>query len=127
MLRIRAIALLVAGAAAAVALPAPARAHAILVDSSPHDGDVLARPPGQVVLRFNSRIEKRLTRVALAADGGGPVALPPGPYGAEDAPDRITIPVPPLAPGRYRLTYRVLAVDGHSTPGLLRFSVRPAP
>src|SRR6202035_2242496 len=52
-----------------------------------------------------------------------PVALP----GDDDAspPDRVVIPLSPLAPGVYVLRYRVLAVDGHITEGALRFTVGP--
>ncbi len=37
--------------------------------------------------------------------------------------DRIELPLTPLAPGAYVVRYKVLAVDGHITEGVLRFSV----
>jgi methionine-rich copper-binding protein CopC len=120
-------AILLAGAAAIAALsPLPAAAHAVLLESTPPDGAILSSAPRAAVLRFNSRIEKRLTRVALTDAHGRAVPLPAGPYGTDDPPDRLTVPLPPLPRGTYRLTYRVLAVDGHATPGLLRFTVQPA-
>jgi methionine-rich copper-binding protein CopC len=98
-------------------------AHAIVLESSPAADAVLPQPPSQVVLRFNSRIEKRFTRVTLALGDRAPVvvALPTG--DAETTPDRITIPLEALGPGAYVLRYRVLAVDGHITEGALRFTV----
>ena len=103
----------------------PASPHAIVLESSPVHDAVLERAPGQVTLRFNSKIEKRFTRITLAAGDRPPalVALP----GDDDAspPDRIVIPLLPLAPGVYVLRYRVLAVDGHITEGALRFTVGP--
>jgi methionine-rich copper-binding protein CopC len=91
----------------------PVSPHAIVLESSPIHDAVLERAPGQVTLRFNSKIEKRFTRITLAAgDGASP-------------PDRIIIPLSPLAPGVYVLRYRVLAVDGHITEGALRFTVGP--
>jgi len=42
---------------------------------------------------------------------------------ADATPDRLTIPLKPLDPGVYVLRYRVLAVDGHITEGVLRFTV----
>ena len=77
-------------------------------------------------LRFNSKLEKRFTRITLAAGSQppAPVTLPDGDGLA--GPDRVVIPLAPLAPGVYVLRYRVLAVDGHITEGALRFTVGPA-
>jgi methionine-rich copper-binding protein CopC len=104
----------------------PASSHAIVLESSPVADAVLERAPGQVTLRFNSKLEKRFTRITLAAGDRppAPVALPDD--GAASPPDRVIIPLAPLAPGLYVLRYRVLAVDGHITEGALRFTVGPA-
>jgi methionine-rich copper-binding protein CopC len=103
--------------------PPAVTSHAIVLESSPAPDAVLSRAPRQVTLRFNSRIEKRLTRVTLARadEAPAPVALAEGETAA--TPDRLTIPLPPLGPGVYVLRYRVLAVDGHITEGALRFTV----
>jgi len=110
-----------------VLLPAsPAAPHAIVLESSPVRDAVLERAPGQVTLRFNSKIEKRFTRITLAAGDrpATPIALPE--HDDASPPDRVVIPLSPLAPGVYVLRYRVLAVDGHITEGALRFTVGPA-
>jgi hypothetical protein len=110
-----------------VLLPvSPASAHAIVLESSPVHDAVLERAPEQVTLRFNSKIEKRFTRITLAAGDRTPtpIVLPAGDDAAP--PDRVVIPLSPLAPGVYVLRYRVLAVDGHITEGALRFTVGPA-
>jgi copper resistance protein C len=109
-----------------VASPAPAGAHAIVLASDPAHDAVLTKPPERITLRFNSKIEKRLTRVSLTAGNGAPVALPVA-TGVSEAPDRLVIPLPPLGPGLYVLRYRVLAADGHITEGALRFKVRAGP
>ncbi len=123
--RDRTSALLVLAACAALGLPTPARAHAVLVDSSPRDGAVLDAAPAEATLRFNSRIEKRLTRASLEDTAGHAVPVARIDRGGEP-PEQLTFRLPALAAGTYRLTFRVLAVDGHATPGLLRFTVRPA-
>jgi len=111
---------------ALVARPVPAAAHAIVLESSPIHDATLARSPERVVLRFNSKIEKRLTRVTLAAGQSAPVPVQIAMAGAEaEAPDRLVIPLGPLPPGVYVLRYKVLAVDGHITEGVLRFRVSP--
>jgi copper transport protein len=115
--------LVLAGAMAAV-LPGVASAHAALVESTPRDGEVVASSPPAVVLRFNSQIEKRLTRAVLTGADGRTTALAAAEDGAEDSPDRVSIPLPPLQPGAHRLSYRVLAADGHATSGLVRFTVQ---
>jgi methionine-rich copper-binding protein CopC len=104
---------------------APASAHAIVLESDPAPGAVLARSPEQLVLRFNTKIETRLCRVTLAAGRGAPVALPvaDADAGRAAAPDRLVVPLRPLASGRYVVRYKVLSADGHITEGALRFTV----
>jgi methionine-rich copper-binding protein CopC len=123
-----------AALAMAVALPAalplfgarPAAAHAIVLESEPPADAVLARPPGRVVLRFNSKIEKRLSRVTLTAGRGSPVPIAvadPGASGEDREPDRLVVPLRSLPPGGYTVRYKVLSADGHITEGALRFTV----
>lgn len=105
--------------------PHRAAAHAIVLESVPARDAVVDRAPERVVLRFNSKIEKRLSRVTLAAGPGSPVPLPiatEGPDG-DRQPDRLVVPLHPLAPGAYVLRYKVLSADGHITEGALRFTV----
>lgn len=105
--------------AAATAAPA----HSLLLESSPAAGTELARPPERVALRFNNRIEKRLSRLRLvdARGEGRTLAV------AEDegAPDSLTAPLPPLPPGTYRVEWRVLSTDGHVVNGRFGFRVTP--
>ena len=108
-----------------LALPRPGFPHAIVLESTPANDAVLERTPGQVTLRFNSKIEKRFTRVTLAAADRPPVVVALPSSDDQGAPDRLVIPLGPLAPGVYVLRYRVLAVDGHITEGGLRFTVGP--
>ena len=107
-----------------LAAPRAASPHAIVLESSPIHDAVLPRAPQQMTLRFNSRIEKRFTRVTLALADRAPVVVAV-PAGDAEA-DRLTIPLQPLGPGVYVLRYRVLAVDGHITEGALRFTVGAA-
>lgn len=106
--------------------PPPASSHAVVLESSPAPDAVLGQSPPAITLRFNSKLEKRFTRVTLAAGNQPPVAvaLPEG--GDAAAPDRLVIPIRSLGPGAYVLRYRVLAVDGHITEGALRFTVETA-
>jgi methionine-rich copper-binding protein CopC len=112
----------VVAAAVLASSPGEATAHALVLESAPAQGATLTSPPTHVFLRFNSKLEKRLSHVSLAPEKGKPVALPISVNG-QDQPDRIDLPLAPLAPGAYVVRYKVLAVDGHITEGILRFSV----
>ena len=110
-------------AAAVIASPPPqAAAHALVLESTPAPGATLTDPPAHVYLRFNSKLEKHLSHVTLSTEKGRPVALPIAVNGSEK-PDRLVLLLAPLAPGAYVVRYKVLAVDGHITEGVLRFSV----
>ena len=102
--------------------PGTAAAHAIILESEPAAGAKLVEPPARIYLRFNSKLEKRLSRVTLASADGRPVPLPAVAEGGE-MPDRIVLPLGKLPAGAYVVRYKVLAADGHITEGALRFAV----
>jgi methionine-rich copper-binding protein CopC len=114
----------VAGLAAAAWLLVavlPAAAHSLLLASVPAARSVVAAP-SHVELRFNNRIEKPLSSIALVGAGGARViatVLPEGP------PDRLRASLPPLPPGDYRVEWRVLSTDGHVVTGTFTFTVSP--
>ncbi|HEV2057173.1 MAG TPA: copper resistance CopC family protein [Methylomirabilota bacterium] len=102
--------------------PGAAGAHAIILESDPAAGAKVADPPTRIYLRFNSKIEKRLSHVTLTAADGRPVPVAVKADGSEK-PDRIVLPLGSLRPGAYVVRYKVLAADGHITEGALRFTV----
>jgi copper transport protein len=107
-----------------VLAPAVALAHAVLVESSPKQDETLKSATTRAVLRFNARIEKKVTRVSLVDGKGQKVKLPALPDDADGPEDRLLIALPAALPaGSYRLEYTVLAADGHSSPGVLRFTI----
>ena len=100
----------------------PAAAHALLVEAIPAEAATLEASPPQLVLRFNSRIEHKLSRATLSlGEDGEPRALTGT---ADAAPDRFVATLPPLAPGSYVVDWQVLSVDGHRVAGKLRFRIR---
>jgi methionine-rich copper-binding protein CopC len=106
--------------------PPRVAAHAIVLESVPARDAVLDRAPERVILRFNSKIEKRLSRITLAAGKETPVPVSILTDGAEgdQQPDRLIVPLRPLPPGAYVLRYKVLSADGHITEGALKFTVK---
>jgi methionine-rich copper-binding protein CopC len=89
-----------------------ALAHSLLLEASP--------APDRVTLRFNNRIEKKLSRLTLVSERGStrPLALTLG-----GAPDQLGAPLPPLDAGQWRLDWSVLSTDGHLVTGRYSFRV----
>ncbi len=111
-----------ASAVLLIVLAEHAAAHALLVEAIPAEAATLETSPPQLVLRFNSRIEHKLSRAALiSGDDGAPQSLT---VDAATTPDRLTATLPALAPGAYIVDWQVLSVDGHRVAGKLHFQVR---
>jgi methionine-rich copper-binding protein CopC len=98
-----------------------AGAHSLLVASVPSAGAVVNGAP-TVTLRFNNRIEKKLSRIRLVPPSGEAQVLALRTDGALDA---LEAPLPALAPGRYRVEWRVLSTDGHVVSGAFAFGISP--
>lgn len=109
-------------AAALLLAPGGSFAHSVLLQASPAPDARLPGAPGELALRFNNRVEKKLSRVRLVDSEGGALVLAPG---ADGAPDRLVAPLPPLGPGRWRVEWQVLSADGHVVTGAYTFQVAP--
>ena len=112
---------LLAVGALALWLAAAAGAHSLLLASSPGADAVVTAPAG-VALRFNNRIEKKLSQLRLVPPRGEPRVLPLRTDGAVDV---LEATLPSLTSGRYRVEWRVLSTDGHVVSGAFAFSVSP--
>jgi copper resistance protein C len=117
----RAPALLLA-LASMMAAPLPAGAHAIIVESAPSAGATLHASALPILLRFNSRIDRERSRLTLLSAEGSSVALKLEPNAG---PDVLAARAQGLGPGRYRLRWQVLGIDGHITRGDIPFEVVP--
>jgi copper resistance protein C len=100
----------------------PALAHSLLLESAPAAGATLTSAPSTLMLRFNNRIEKPLSRVRLVDAAGAKQALTLSPDGGAD---RLVATVPPLQPGTWRVEWQVLSTDGHVVAGRFQFTVSP--
>ncbi len=100
--------------------------HAIVMESSPSDGQVLMAPPSRLVIRFNSRIVHALSRVILVGPDRHEIHLQLSNAGSP-VPDRLVLPLPTLTPGTYAVQWQVLSEDGHLTRGSFSFKYFPAP
>ena len=105
-----------------VRTPDQAWAHAILLESSPPDGAILAEAPPLIWLRFNSRLEKPLCRLTLISEDGRRYDIP-STQQQDASPALLRYRLPRLAPGGYNLRFTVVATDGHTTEGLVHFQI----
>jgi copper transport protein len=97
-------------------------AHAVVLETSPQDGERLDAPPREAWLRFNELVNPVAVRVL---DAGGAVVTAPGAVRAEDEILRIALP-DDLQEGSYILSYRVTSADGHPVAGSIVFGVGTA-
>jgi methionine-rich copper-binding protein CopC len=103
---------------ALVAFGVTADAHAHLQKSSPVDNSAIATPPSNLLLNFSEAA--RLTALSIQKDSESPQNLKPLPTTAAQ---QISVPLPPLTPGAYSVSWRVLSDDGHVMAGTLHFTL----
>jgi hypothetical protein len=105
------------------AIPDLGWGHAYLVKSSPARRAVLSRPPTEVQLWFNERLEPAFARLTVVDTDGRKVDAGNVRVGPDDL-KRLSVGVAPLAPGIYTVRYRVLSVDGHIVESEFSFTIR---
>ena len=101
---------------------APAHAHAFLDHASPLVGSTVTTAPSEVRMWFTQSLEPKFSGAQLRSSAG--VVLGNGVVDGGD-PKQMVISVHGLAPGRYKVTWKVLSVDTHRTEGSFTFEVRP--
>jgi methionine-rich copper-binding protein CopC len=101
-----------------------ATAHAFLDHAIPGVGSAVHEPPAQLKLWFSERLEPEFSTVEVLDRGGKRVDKGDPQV---DSADRmlLRISLPPLAPGRYRVIWRVLSVDTHVATGQFTFDIAP--
>jgi copper transport protein len=107
-----------------VGLAAPAGAHAILQQSEPAAGSVLASPPERISLHFSEPVELQLGSVKLF-DGKGR-QLDAAPPERSDGNRTVSIAAPGLGNGIYVVSWRVVSADSHPVSAAFVFTVGPA-
>ena len=114
----------VTGGAGAVLVSStiPAVAHSLLLEARPAANSAVGAP-ARVTLRFNNRIEKRLSRVTIVE--GERMRHDLAVIASEGATDTLTALAPPLVPGAYHVEWQVLSTDGHVVTGRYPFRVVP--
>jgi len=114
--------LLLASAWATLIPSPPAKAHAFLDHALPAVGSTVHAAPGAVRLWFTEEIEPAFSSVRVQDNAGKEVDRGDSRVDAAD-PRVLTASLPSLAPGTYRVVWRVVSVDTHVTQGDFTFDV----
>jgi copper resistance protein C len=101
-----------------------ADAHAFLDHALPAVGSKVRAPPPQIKIWFTQRLEPAFSKAQLFDSSGKRVDNGDSRVDSAD-PMLLTVSVPRLAPGTYRVSWRVLSVDTHVTEGDHTFEVLP--
>ena len=107
-----------------MASPLPASAHAQLDHAQPAPGAKLAAAPNEVAIWFTEAVEPKFSSIVVQNAKGvamqtGAATLAPGNSA------QLSVKLKPLAPGTYKVLWRVLSVDTHRSQGSFSFSVGP--
>jgi methionine-rich copper-binding protein CopC len=100
--------------------------HAFLERAEPRVGSTVKLPPSQVRAWFTEPLEPAFSRLEVVNQSGDRVDRGPAQVDAA-SPYMLQVPLKPLAPGTYRVRWRVLSVDTHVTEGDFTFRVTGAP
>jgi copper resistance protein C len=96
-----------------------ARAHAFLDHANPLVGSTVPAAPREVSLWFTQNLEPAFSIVEVL-DGSG-ARVDQGK--AQISANTMRVGLKPLAPGSYRVRWRALSVDTHTTQGSFTFRV----
>lgn len=110
-------------AVAWLAAAAPAAAHAFLDHADPRVGSTVTQAPGSIRLWFTEALEPAFSRVHVLDASGKAVDANDAHVDASD-PTLLTVTLPALAPGTYRVQWRVVSVDTHVTEGDYTFEIK---
>jgi methionine-rich copper-binding protein CopC len=99
-----------------------ASAHAFLDHANPRVGNDVRTAPREVTLWFTQDLEPAFSTVAVTDAAGARVDSGKATVGPGDR-KIMRIGLKALAPGTYKVSWRVLSVDTHTTEGTFSFRV----
>ena len=110
--------------ALALLSPAQAWAHAFLDHSEPRVGSDVGKTPAEIRIWFTQQLEPAFSTIKVFGPDGKQIDnkdthVPP------DDKKELIVSLPSIAPGTYRVSWRVLSIDTHRTQGDFKFRVKP--
>jgi methionine-rich copper-binding protein CopC len=117
-------AVVLALALALLVLPGVASAHATPDHADPKVGSTVSKSPTQVRIWFDSEIEPAFSSIEVHGAGGATVQHGKAQVDPSD-PKLLQVAIPQeLAAATYRVTWSVVARDGHRTSGEYAFTIK---
>jgi copper resistance protein C len=95
-----------------------ASAHAFLDHANPRVGSTVRTAPREVTLWFTQKLEPSFSSAQVTDASGARVD-----QGAHAEGMQLHVALKPLPPGTYRVRWKVLSVDTHTTQGSFTFRV----
>jgi copper transport protein len=117
-----ALAVLAATLGFGVADAGPAAAHAVVTNSTPTDGQVVAAPPNEVQVQFSERVSSDVGGLTVLNADGDRVDNDDSTMGETGLVLRASVESG-LSEGTYVMNYRVISADGHPIAGSIVFGV----
>ena len=106
--------------AAVLAIASPALAHGLMQRATPMAGDALKLSPPAIVLEFSEALAAGSDIIVTNQKGR---LVPAG--NAVFSGKTLTLKLPPLEPGIYRVRWHAVSVDTHKTQGSYPFRIVP--
>ncbi|MBV9492178.1 MAG: copper resistance protein CopC [Verrucomicrobia bacterium] len=103
-------------------VPCSGWAHAFLDHAEPAVGSHVHAAPARVTLWFTEKLEPALSRVQVFDASGQEVDRRDVRADPAD-PAILEVSLPPLKPGKYKVSWRAVSVDTHVTTGTFGFDV----
>ena len=97
-----------------------ARAHAMLDRASPAVGSTVVAAPSAVTLTFTEKVEPAFSSVRVEDASGARVDQGKPQLAGRNV---LRVGLKPLPPGSYKVIWKVLSVDTHTTEGSFSFQV----
>jgi copper resistance protein C len=101
-----------------------ALAHAQLERAVPAAGSAVRESPSRLTLWFSQRLEPAFSEIRVLNPDGNKVDNGDSRVGGADATE-LSVSLPKLVRGTYRVRWRVLSVDTHVSEGDYTFDVGP--
>jgi hypothetical protein len=99
-----------------------AGAHAFLDHASPSVGSSVPSPPADLKMWFTQQLEPAFTSATVTDKSGASVESGAAQVDSKN-PTELHVPLKPLPPGTYTVTWHALSVDTHTTQGHFTFEV----